>query len=916
MHVVELQMNFIVGESLYLIDKSKFPMKNHGSFIVVLSRILAFKARLLLRLRYKVRVKGAEILQQNAPVLFLPNHQALIDPVILLSQVFRFSIATPVVTERFFNIPLLNWYLNRLGAVKVSDLETGSRDTRVLELITSKVNEGLRQHRNIVLYPSGRIAGQGYEKIFNKKSAFQIVTNIPENVHIVGVRISGLWGSMFSKAQTGKSPNFFAQVLKGIFYVLANLLFFVPKRNVNIEFEDITTPARQKVTLGQKPFNGFLEGFYNMYGEEPALFRKHIFYFPQSENKVAERVSGSAGEVRDEALPTDAEMIPGETVEKVKRIVSSVLNFDPAQIILNSNLVTDLGADSLNIVEIVSELENQFEGFTAPEINELKTIGDLCLVVMGQFSTGSDLKPCHLDPDLQRPGYIQVDAEKNILWQFLDTFTVNQSEYFTYDAMLGSTNRKTFLLKAAVVAQLIKSKVKGQHVGIMLPALQSTSLLIIATYMAGKIPVMLNWTVGKKVLEHCMETAGVEVVLSAGTFIKKVEEQLPESIKSKLVLLEKEIPEISISLKMKGLLISKFPRIFLDYKHVNDTAVILFTSGSEALPKAVPLTHSNLTNDLKSTFELLKIESKTIFLGFLPPFHSFGFTALVICPLITGTRIAYTPNPTDAREVLKILKHTRANLLVGTPGFLKMFMVVGSAYYFKSVRYVISGAEAMPMAIKELFDKLTTNARLLEGYGITECSPILCANPIEKQKMNSVGKFIPGLEHLIVDLDTGKPAEPGQPGMIYVMGKNVFHGYLGEKAIDPFEEINGRKYYKTGDLGYIDEDGYLFITGRLKRFIKIAGEMISLPFIEKILLEKYGDQEKQILAVEGTDKTTPGQIVLFTTLSVGLDEINDFLLKNGVAPIAKIKHIILLDEIPILGTGKTDYKVLRKMIEE
>jgi long-chain-fatty-acid--[acyl-carrier-protein] ligase len=151
--------------------------------------------------------------------------------------------------------------------------------------------------------------------------------------------------------------------------------------------------------------------------------------------------------------------------------------------------------------------------------------------------------------------------------------------------------------------------------------------------------------------------------------------------------------------------------------------------------------------------------------------------------------------------------------------------------------------------------------------------------------------------------------------MIYVRGKNVFHGYLGEGSLNPFQEINGKTYYKTGDLGFVDDDGYLFITGRLKRFIKIAGEMISLPFIEKILAEKYSDQEKQVLAVEGSDKTTPVQIVLFTTLPIELDEVNNYLLKNGVAPIAKIKRIVTMDEIPVLGTGKTDYKVLRKMIE-
>jgi long-chain-fatty-acid--[acyl-carrier-protein] ligase len=580
---------------------------------------------------------------------------------------------------------------------------------------------------------------------------------------------------------------------------------------------------------------------------------------------------------------------------------------------LNSNLVTDLGADSLTMVEIVSELENRFPGFTSPEILAIKTIGDLCLVAMNQFSTSGDLKVCHFDPDLPGREFIRVDPGKNLLWQFLDTFTTHQDEYFVYDAMVGSTSRKTFLLKAAVVSQLIRKRVKERHVGIMLPALQSTTLIIVATYMAGKIPVMLNWTVGKKVLEHCLETAEVSVILSAGSFIQKIEEQLPESVKLKLLLLEKEIPHISITMKIKGLIISKFPKVFIDYRRVPDTAVILFTSGSEAMPKAVPLTHQNITSDLHAVFEMLSIERRTIFLGFLPPFHSFGFAALAALPIVSGIRVAYTPNPTDAREVLKILKHTRSNLLVGTPGFLKMMMAVGSAYYFKSIRYVISGAEAMPLAIKEMFESLTTNAILLEGYGITECAPILSVNPMEKQKMNSVGKFIPGVESVIIDLETGLPLTPGKTGMICVRGKNVFHGYLGE-AKNPFKEIGGKTYYETGDLGYLDEEGYLFITGRLKRFIKIAGEMISLPFLEKILLEKYGNPEKQVLAVEGTDKTTPPQIVLFTSLGIKIEEVNEYLATSGVAPIARIKRIIEVDEIPLLGTGKTDYKVLRKML--
>lgn len=227
-------------------------------------------------------MKGAETVSRNSPVLYLPNHQALIDPVILLSQIYRFSTVSPVITEKYYNLPVLKWFLQRLGAVSVSDLEKGSRDTQVLKTITRSVYKVLRRNQSIVIYPSGQISGRGYEKIFNKKSAYHIVRNLPADAQIIGVRLTGLWGSMWSKAKTGKPPSLFVLLLKSFFYLLANLLFFVPKRPVSIEFEDITASAREKAAMGQKEFNSFLEVFYNLYGEETAFFLKHYFFLPGS----------------------------------------------------------------------------------------------------------------------------------------------------------------------------------------------------------------------------------------------------------------------------------------------------------------------------------------------------------------------------------------------------------------------------------------------------------------------------------------------------------------------------------------------------------------------------------------------------------------------------------------------------------
>ncbi len=253
-------------------------MKKNSTIIYTLSKIIAFKVRTLLRFRYKIKVLGAEVFQNNAPLFVLPNHQALIDPVVLVSHLYRYTTVTPVISEIYYDIPVAKSFFRKLGAIRVSDLASGSRDTQVLKVIIRSVLKGLKRGNNIILYPSGQIAGQGYEKIFNKKSAWHIVGKLPDDALVIGVRITGLWGSMFSKARTGKSPDFFTKLLEGLFFVLANLLFFVPKRTVTLEFEDLTVSARKIASEGQKPFNSYLEEFYNLKGEEQALYLNHYFY--------------------------------------------------------------------------------------------------------------------------------------------------------------------------------------------------------------------------------------------------------------------------------------------------------------------------------------------------------------------------------------------------------------------------------------------------------------------------------------------------------------------------------------------------------------------------------------------------------------------------------------------------------------
>jgi acyl carrier protein len=868
--------------------------------------------RFFLSLRYSVEITGTEVLREKGAKFILPNHQALIDPQLMFAHLYRYITVVPVVTESFYNNPVLNKLFKASGAVPVSDLSTGSRDINVLNTIFENVTAALKNGENVLLYPSGQIAGQGYEKIFNKQSAWTVVNSLPENTRVIGVRINGLWGSMWSRAWAGKTPDFFKTFLKGVFYIFANLIFFVPKRKVTIELDDITEEAKINAKENRLAFNSFLEKFYNKNGEEPVNFLKHYFYFPRSKRQLPEKIAGSAEEVKSFTPYVESD-IPEEIFEQITDIIIRETNLNKREIKITSNLTLDLNVDSLMLVTIIAAIEKQFEVISQLEPALIKTVEDLCRIAMGFGVIDETLKPSYLHIHKAPFTEIKIDKTKNIVELFLETFSSNKDEYFAYDKIMGTTTRKEFLLKAMVLSKIIRKEVKGKEVGIMLPALQSTTLLVISSYLAGKVPVMLNWTVGKNVMEHCVKTVDLKQILTARSFYTKIENLLPESVKQKCIFFEQKVSEIGIATKLSGL-ISYLLRTKPKIKH-DDTAVILFTSGSESLPKAVPLTHRNIVSDLWGGFSLISIKTDIMLLAFLPPFHSFGFTVLTIFPLLSGVKTAYSPDPTDSRELLKILNHTRVNTILGTPTFLKQLINVTSHAEMKLIKLAISGAESMPPSLTEKFyQKCHKGALLLEGYGITECSPIITINTLEKQKENSVGVFINGVEHLIVDINTNEPVNQGEQGMILVKGDNVFKGYPDKSISSPFVKVGEDEYYKTGDLGYVDKEGYLYITGRLKRFIKIGGEMISLPAIENALLKKYGSEEQTVLAIEGTDTTQPPQIVLFSTIGMDLTEINLYLKQSGFSNLIKINRIIHLDEIPLLGTGKTDYKILKNMI--
>lgn len=863
----------------------------------------------LLKLRYKIIIKNAEVLKSKQAKLFLPNHQAVVDPQILVSYLLQSQEVAPAITERYFKSKLLAGIFHKLGAVKVPDLAEGSSDTEVLNKLYQGMVGALKDGRNTLVYPSGQTVGQGYEKIFNKQSAHLIVSNLPSNARVIGVRIGGLWGSLWSRAWEGTSPDFAKTFLKGLAILFANFIFFVPKRKITIEFEDITEEAIGKSKEGRTEFNNYLESFYNIHGEEPVYFKNHFFYLPKLKRRMPDVVMGSVQQMKSSDL-VDVTEVESAVLEKVKDVLKS--NFDIIEEIdRTSHLYLDLGIDSLGAVTLADAIKEAFPDSEILPITEIKTVADVCLFIQGKSIEKIEYKASILEEHSIPISKLIINRKKNILENYISTFTSHNDMPFTFDATSGSTRRKDFFLKSLVVGELLKKTVKGANVGIMLPALQSTSLLLASSYIAKKVPVMFNWTVGPKILKHCVDTSGVETIITASAFFNRIKDQIPEELHDKFVFLDKKVPEIPLGMKLKGLLKAKLP--FLINTAIPDTAVILFTSGSESMPKAVPLSQVNITANVDDLFVHLDIPNDTIFLSFLPPFHSFGYTVLCALPLMSGAKIAYTPDPTNIKEVMRIFRHVGAHMVLGTPTFLRMMLSNSRPNDFKKVRYAISGAEKMPVDVKDRFTQVNDSGLLIEGYGITECSPVISANPLDKQKLGSVGKVLPSLDVKIVDLDSNEILPHDKEGMILVHGDSVFNCYLDNSIQSPFVELEEKQYYKTGDLGYFDSEGYLFITGRLKRFVKVAGEMISLPFIEGVLNDEYPSDE-YVLAIEGKEEDGKASLVLFTTLDLDLNATKKLMLSKGVSPLAKLVRIEKVDEIPLLGTGKIDYKNLKDRV--
>lgn len=874
----------------------------------LLTRALTQVGRGLLRLRYRIRVEGlaAVAARGGGPILFLPNHPALIDPVIVMLELFpRFaprSLADRDQVDRF----LVRRLADRFGVRPMADpgrYGAAARDDVAAALAACAAD--LRAGRHLILYPAGRIYRSRLEDL-GGTSALETLLGQAPDVRIVLVRTRGLWGSRFSRAP-GRHPDMAAGMLHGLKVLLANLVLFAPRRPVTIELhepDDVPRAADRTV------LNRYLEAFYN--ADAPP--NTYVPYYRWERGGI--RALPDPTPPRLAGTVTDAPAATRDIVLQHLQAMSGVAAVEPGHL-----LARDLGLDSLAQVDLAVWLEREF-GCAVEQADALRTAGDVILAACGQVVAAG---PAELAPiaagwfagaaDAAR---IAVPPAAHIGELFLAQARRTPGQVIVADQTSGAKTYRD-LVTAVLVLRPVVAALPGEAVGIMLPASVGAVVLYLTALFAGKTPVMVNWTAGPRQMAHALELAGVERVLTANRLVQRVKAQGLDlsPLADRLVLLEDVGRAIPLRVKLAAALRARLGRHGLDRVAPRDPAVILFTSGSESLPKAVPLTHANiLTNarDVAANFGLYPDDRA---LGILPPFHSFGLTVTTLLPLLTGLRVVYHPNPTEGTVLARLIAAYGVTLLVGTPTFLRGIVRAADDAQLATLRAVISGAEKCP---DELFDEVGRRwpkLNIIEGYGITECSPVVAANNEHAPRRGAIGKPMASVECAVVDLDTHIRIPPGsgRAGMLLVRGPSVFGGYLGAGVPSPFVEFEGRSWYRTGDLVTEDADGVLAFRGRLKRFAKLGGEMISLPAIEEALVRALAPAaDEPQLAVECTPVETNPELVLFTTLDVDREAANRCIRDAGLSPLHNVRRVVRLEAIPLLGTGKTDYRSLRELL--
>lgn len=504
-------------------------------------------------------------------------------------------------------------------------------------------------------------------------------------------------------------------------------------------------------------------------------------------------------------------------------------------------------------------------------------------------------------------------APINTLFEaFLDALSIYGRKTALVEDMRQVEESYGELLKKSLALGRIASKVTTPHenVGVLMPNVTNTICLVFGMSAFARVPAMLNYTSGSAGIQNACTVACIKTIISSREFIKvaKLEEVIAGLKDVKVLYLEDLRASFSLLDKIWLMGFALWlPRLAIKKNHSTDPAVVLFTSGSEGKPKGVVHSHGNILANIAQIKAVIDFSIQDKFMMVLPLFHAFGFTCGAIMPLVTGTRLFVYPSPLHYRVIPEVIYDRGCTVLFGTSTFLSNYAKFANPYDFYKLRYVVAGAEKLNEEVRKTWaDKF--GIRILEGYGATECAPVLAVNTPMANKNGSVGTLMPGLE---AKLETVPGIDSG--GLLFVRGPNVMLGYYLYDQPGVIQAPPDH-WYNTGDIVEIDSDGFVIIKGRVKRFAKIAGEMVSLETVEDIA--NHASTQHQHAATTQTDLQRGENIILYTTdVALTRDQLANSAKELGSPELAIARKIIAVEELPLLGTGKTDYVTLKQMAE-
>ena len=482
----------------------------------------------------------------------------------------------------------------------------------------------------------------------------------------------------------------------------------------------------------------------------------------------------------------------------------------------------------------------------------------------------------------------------------------------------------------AALSRRVRATVAENRVGVVLPPGAGAFIANLGVLCAGKIPVNLNFTTSRTALEASMAIAGIKTVLTADAMRAKLPAfPWPERTLDLRAELEAAGGQRAMLpwLLAAWLLPNQWCASLLGLPLRGDRAEagLLFTSGSSGEPKGVVLSHRNILANCAQISSLSILPETCTLIGCLPVFHSFGFTVTLWYPMMRGCRVVTVPSPLDTRKIIEAIRDEKGTVLLGAPTFIRPVLKKAKPGELRSLDLVVTGAEKLPDDLFKSFLEMF-HIEILQGYGMTEATPATNLNqphppivtstgePQLGKKIGAVGRLMPGMTARIVDPETGGELSMNDTGIVLFRGANVFSGYLNDDAKTQAAFRDG--WFVTGDLGRFDDDGFLFIEGRLSRFSKIGGEMVPHGTVEQKIIELFDlDQTAgYVVAVMGVPDPTKGEsLVLLTTLSLSSDEVRERLLGAGIPSLWVPKIVRRVEQIPVLGTGKLDLKRCREL---